>query len=303
MRQVAYFFVTILIALIIHNASLISYGFGQAIGQIKIVWYAQPIDKYLEQPSVPDSIRQKLVFIDEVRHYAVNELGLNDSENYTTIYDQKGEPILWVVTGCKPFSFEAKQWKFPVLGSVPYKGFFDIEKASEELVLVKQQGYDAGIRTVGGWSTLGWFKDPILSNMLHRSNGSLANLIIHELVHSTVFVKDSVEFNENLASFIADKGAMAFIKNKYGENSDEYHDYLHELNDEKIYVDHILRGVELLESLYSSIKDRPLDEKEEKKRLLIEDIMTTTDTLSLYNDGFLTFVKGQVPNNTYFMSF
>ncbi|MEP2770727.1 MAG: aminopeptidase [Fulvivirga sp.] len=303
MRQIAYFFLTILIALIFHNASLISYGVGQAVGQLKIVWNAQPIEKYLQQESVPDSLRQKLVFIEKVRHYAVNELGLNDSENYTTIYDQKGEPLLWVVTGCKPFSFEAKQWKFPVLGSVPYKGFFDLDKASKELARVKDEGYDAGIRTVGGWSTLGWFNDPILSNMLHRSNGSLANLIIHELVHSTVFVKDSVEFNENLASFIADKGAIAFMKNKYGESSDEYTAYLKELNDEKVYVDHILRGVEQLESLYLSINDRPMEEKEEKKRSLIENIMQSTDTLSLYNNNFLTFVKGQVPNNTYFMSF
>lgn len=303
MKQVGYFFLTIFLALIVYNLSLIQYGLGQAIGQLKIVWQAQPIDEYLSQESVPDSIRQKLSFVNEVRQYAVEELGLNDSENYTTIYDQKGEPILWVVTGCKPFSFEAKVWQFPVLGSVPYKGFFSLDKASKELVEVKEEGYDAGIRTVGGWSTLGWFKDPILSNMLSRSNGGLANLIIHELVHATVFVRDSVEFNENLASFIADKGAIKFMQDKYGESSEEYLSYLNELEDEKNYVDHILRGVEHLEELYHSMQGMELTVKQESKRQMIEQIMVSTDTLSLHNDKFLTFIKGQVPNNTYFMSF
>ena len=86
--------------------------------------------------------------------------------------------------------------------------------ADKEMELLKEAGYDVGMRTVGGWSTLGWFKDPILSNMLNRSYGDLANLIIHELVHATIFVKDSVEFNENLASFIGDQGAKLFLKRK-----------------------------------------------------------------------------------------
>lgn len=303
MKQIGFFFLTILVAVVIHNAALINYGLGQAVGQIKIVWNAVPIDEYLEREAVPDSIKQKLAFVNEVRSYAVNDLGLHDSDNYTTIYDQKGKPILWVVTGCKPFSFEPKVWKFPVLGSVPYKGFFNVDKASIELSKVKAEGFDAGIRTVGGWSTLGWFKDPILSNMLSRSNGNLANLIIHELVHSTVFVKDSVDFNENLASFIGDKGAKAFMKNKYGEGSAEYVSYLNENEDEQLYVDHILRGVDKLERLYGTLEDLPIGEKHEKKNRLIEQIMQTTDTLSLHNDNFLTFVKGQLPNNTYFMSF
>ncbi len=43
--------------------------------------------------------------------------------------------------------------------------------------------------------------------MLNRSEGDLANLIIHEMSHATIFVKDSVDFNENLATFIGDRGA------------------------------------------------------------------------------------------------
>ena len=84
-----------------------------------------------------------------------------------------------------------------MVGAVPYKGFFNREKAVKKEALEKDN-YDVSIRNPGGWSTLGWFTDPILSNMLRRGDGDLASLIIHEMVHATLYVKDSAEFNENL---------------------------------------------------------------------------------------------------------
>ncbi len=94
---------------------------------------------------------------------------------------------------------------------MPYKGFFNQKLAFELKDELEKEGYDVIVRNPGGWSTLGWFTDPILSKMLNRSEGDLANLIIHEMVHSTIFVKDSVEFNENLATFIGDRGAEKFL--------------------------------------------------------------------------------------------
>lgn len=303
MKKVLYFFLVIVAFTVIYQFSLIRYGLGQAVGQLQIIYEARPIEEYLNDPSVSDSIKSKLTFIEEVRTFAVDSLGFNDSKNYTTLYDQDGRPVLWVVTGSEPFAFKAKEWKFPVLGSVPYKGFFDLQKATSEFQQVQDEGYDAGIRTVGGWSTLGWFRDPILSDMLNRSYGDLANLIIHELVHSTVFVKDSVDFNENLASFVADKGAVAFMKNKFGADSKELQTYLDEQHDEQLYINHILRGVDALEVLYEEIADQPLEKKSELKSQKIEEIIAATDTLSLRNTNYLQFIKGQMPNNSYFMSF
>lgn len=288
----------------IWNFDLLTYGLKQARGQFKIVWNARPVEEYLNDPAVADSIKNKLLYVREVREFAINELGLNDTENYTAMYDQQGKPVLWVVTGCKPYTFEAKEWKFPVVGKVPYKGFFVEKDAIKAMDALKEQGYDAGVRTVGGWSTLGWFNDPILSNMLQRSTGDLANLIIHELVHATIFVKDSVEFNENLASFIGDEGARQFLLNRYGADSEEYRNYLGEVEDEQNYVSHILRGADALEKLYSSFHPQmPDDEKELEKQQLITTIMQELDTVQLNDDRYLKKVKGHQPNNTYFMSF
>ena len=293
----------VLVGLILWNFKLVSYGIAQGIGQLEIVWNAKPVSEYLQDDDVPDSTKQKLIFIEEVRDYAVNQLGLNNTDNYTTMYDQKGEPILWVVTGCEPFDFKAKEWEFPVLGKVPYKGFFDKEKAKKAYEVLKEQGYDAGIRTVGGWSRLGWFSDPILSNMLERDWGDLANLIIHELVHATIFVKDSISFNENLASFIAHEGALRFLEDKYGKDSKEYKNYQIESHDLKLQIDHILRGTESLRALYASITKIPEEEKIEAKQKLITQIMNTSDTLSFQDSSRSNRLRGKQPNNTYFMSY
>ncbi len=299
--------VLILIALVvavIWNYELISYGLEQGRGQLHIIWNARDVSDILSDPQTPDSLKQRLNYIDEVRRYAINDLGLNDTDNYTSLYDQQGEPVLWVVTATKPFKFEPYSWEFPIVGTVPYKGFFRKELAEEELDRLKKMGYDAGIRTVGGWSTLGWFRDPILSEMLGRSDGDLANLIVHELVHATIFVKDSVTFNENLASFIGDRGAIMFLKDHFGESSEELENYYTELDDELRYANHILRGADKLDSLYQRNSTLDSASLAGLKESMIRDIVYSIDTLDLtYTYGITKRLQNNLPNNTYFMSF
>ncbi len=214
------------ILLILWQHELVLYGIAQGKGQLKIVWGAEPIEDILKDPIVHDTIKYKLSLIQEIKQFAFDSLGINKSKNYSTYYDQKGQPLLWVITGCEPYELKAKEWTFPIIGSFTYKGFFDFEKAKNEELVLKAENFDTNIGTVGGWSTLGFFKDPVLSNMLKRDEGDLANLIIHELTHGTLFVKDSISFNENLASFIGDKGAQKFLRHKFGESSEEYIRYV-----------------------------------------------------------------------------
>ncbi|UII29018.1 aminopeptidase [Fulvivirga maritima] len=289
---------------LLFNYDLITYALKQAKGQLTIVWNAEPVDELLKSPAVADSVKEKLRYIGQVRKYAIESLGLNNTDNYTTLYDQKGEPLLWVVTACQPYKLEAKEWDFPIVGKMPYKGFFVQEDANEEYKRLQDQGYDVGMRNPGGWSTLGWFKDPILSNMLNKSKGDLAELIIHEMVHATVFVKDSVDFNENLASFIGERGAFKFLEDTYGKNSQEYLTYDHDLSDERAYIAHFLKGADALENLYSEIDTEPdTTVKSAKKRELMENIMASLDTIQFYDSVYNNFQSRPLPNNTYFMSF
>ena len=303
-RKVIFGTLAILLVLIIWNWSLLIYGINQGIGQLNIVWNARPVDEILADPQFPDSLKAKLRLIDDVRKFAIDSLGLKDTDNYKTLYDQKGEELMWVVTACAPFELKPKEWIFPVIGSVPYKGYFDKEKARAEKTQLEKEGWDVSVMNPGGWSTLGWFTDPILSGMLTRSEGDLAGLIIHEMVHATFFVKDSVELNENLASFIADTTAYDFLKWKLGTDSKEYKTYLYEDQDYRRYYPHVLRGTKMLDSLYGTMKNESFEVKKQKKEDAIRRIVETMDTLTLHTTRKPSQrYQKKLPNNTYFMSY
>src|SRR5258706_594653 len=293
----------IVLALLIWQWQLVGYGARMGWGQLKIIWGAKPVEIFLNDPAFPDSLKTKLHLIEDIRKYAIDSLGLKDTENYKTLFDQRGQELMWVVQACGSFELKPKLWHFPILGDLPYKGFFEKEKA---LTLRKQLvsgNYDASVRNPGGWSTLGWFTDPILSDMLKRSDGDLAGLIIHEMVHSTIFIKDDADFNENLASFIGDTASYNFLAYKYGKTSKQYIQYLHEDQDYRIYSRHILRGTLELDSLYKTFSDgQPFETKSEKKKLMIKKIEKSIDTLSLFEKRS-TKTSNWLPNNTYFMSF
>jgi predicted aminopeptidase len=284
---------------------LVVYGIRQGRGQLNIIWNARPVETFLADPTFPDSLKQKLRLITEVRKFAIDSLGLKDTENYKDMFDQKGEEIMWVVTASEPFQLKAKQWDFPVVGSVPYKGFFKKELAFDLRAQLIDEGWDVSIRNPGGWSTLGWFKDPILSKMLERSDGDLANLIIHEMSHATIFVKDSIDFNENLATFIGDRGAEKFLEYRYGKDSPAYKSYFTEDDDYIKFADHMLRGSEKLDSLYKTMsEDDPIDEKKTLKTSLIQQIVSSLDTLTLSTENKPSKRYEKVlPNNAFFMNF
>ena len=290
--------------LVIWNWSLVYYGIRQGIGQLEIVWNARPVEEFLQNPAFPDSLKSKLRLIDEIRKFAIDSLGLKDTKNYKTLYDQKDKEVMWVVQACEPFALKAKLWNFPIVGSVPYKGFFNKQKALDLRKELELEGYDVSVRNPGGWSTLGWFTDPILTGMLDRNEGDLAGLIIHEMVHATVFVKDDVDFNENLADFIGDTSAYYFLKFKFGKDSKEYINYLHDDQDYRKYTKHILSGTKVLDSLYQSMTETiPIEKKRELKREMIFKIISSIDTLNLYGKRNSERLKKRLPNNTFFMSY
>ena len=295
-------FVFLVIA--VFNRDLIIYGLGQARGQIRIIRNSQPIEKILADGSFSDSLKQKIRMINEIRKFAIDSIGLKNSKNYMSFYDQKGITALWNLSACDPYSFTPKTWSFPFLGSFPYKGFFNLEKAKKEMNDLKKENYDTRIRAVGGWSTLGWFADPILSNMLERSEGSLADLITHELTHSTLFIKDNIEFNENLASFIGERGALKFLESKYGKRSYELENYIMQDEDGVRYTQHMLYCTSVLDSLYNSFEETTEDStKARKKYMLVDEITSSLDTIHFHNDRYYKIFRNGRPNNAYFMSF
>jgi predicted aminopeptidase len=297
-------FTVFLAFLIFHN--LIIYGLAQGKGQLAIVTNAKPISELIQTKEISDSVKQKLILIQEIKQFAIDSLGINPSENYSTFYDQTNQQKLLTISACEPYSFKAKEWTFPFLGTVSYKGFFNAEKAKKEILKLKQHNFDVDVYTPSGWSTLGWFNDPVLSGMLKRNEGQLANLIIHELTHGTLYVKDNVTFNENLANFIGDKGAQQFLIFKYGKTSKQYASYFQNKNDETIYNDYILKSKSRLDSLYKTMSDKQDDliKKKLKKELVFEVVLGVNRLPLTKTKGYFEYtMQAFSEGNAFFMAF
>lgn len=288
------------------KGDLLEYAASMGWGQMKILFNTKSVKKYINDENVPDSLKQNVLLIQEIKKFTVDSLGFEPSRNYSSVFDQKGKPLMWVVTACKKYSLEAKVWSFPIVGDVTYKGFFKEEKAKQEAAVLEAEGYETKIRVVNAWSTLGWFKDPIMTSMLEESPGSIANVIIHELSHGTVFVKNNVEYSENLANFIGDQGAYLFLKTKYGPNSEEYISFLYDNEDYNLLASHFVQQSKSLDSLYQSesFKSLPDTEKDILKEAKIKAIVEALDTIPFHAEHRRgKILKNELPNNAFFTVF
>lgn len=307
-KRIALAVVVLIAGLALWQHELVSYGWMQAKGQLHILMNTKPVDEVVADPAYPDSLKQKIRLIQAIKQFAVDSLGLKPSKNYTTFYDQQGKPILWVVTASERYRLVGRQWTFPVIGTFSYKGFFEKDRADSLVADLQREDWDTRINEVSAWSTLGFFRDPILSSMLTRPEGALAELIIHELTHGTLFIKNNLEYNENLADFVGEYGALRYLKAKYGPTSQPYKDYLDTKQFYERYDEHILRGARQLDSLYATFTlQTPVVVKEEKKWQMIGQIVSSVDTL-VGNQANKQVKKRRMnklnlPNNAYFIGY
>lgn len=300
-------FLILFTALLVYYHELVAYGYRQAKGQITMLMNVREVSDVLKDPMFPDSLKSRIRLIEEIKQFGVDSLGLTPSENYTTFYDQHGKALMWMLTASPQFKIEPKKWTlFPIIGIFPYKGFFDSARAYNESVELSKAGWDTNIGTAAAWSTLGYLKDPILSSMLERSEGSLANLILHELTHGTLFVKNNLELNENLASFVGDWGAMRFLVYKFGADSKQVLRYTRSKKYNRQWAEHMLRGARQLDSLYATFNELTPNKttRISLKREMIGRIMVTADTLmgGAYADRKSPRDR-DLPNNAFFINY
>ena len=187
----------------------------------RILWRRKPITTVLAEDGVAPDVRRKLEMVLELRDFAADELRLNVGGSYAA-YSYIDRPVLLhVLTAVPKTSFEPYTWWFPFVGRVPYKGYFDRSDANKEADALAAQGHDTSIRPAGAFSTLGWFDDPLLGRLLKLDRVRLADVVLHELLHNTLFVPGSVAFNESLANFVGKRGAIEFFVRRHGSQSPE----------------------------------------------------------------------------------
>lgn len=263
------------IAVINYQTSI--YLLYQAKGQMMVLSHTLPLENYCSDSTLSISEKENLVLVEKIKTYSVDSLGYLPTDNYTRVFVPQKNTTLYVITACKPFEFEAYHWTFPIVGEVSYKGFFNEQLAAIEYNRLVALGYDVDCRPVSAWSTLGWFKDPILKNMLNRSKAGLSNLLFHELFHATYYAPSSVDLNENLANFIAHKATLRFLKNDTA--SIRY--YLQNQADNQLFSHYMLSKKQFLQTYYKQINDRP--DKRELKLKAIYHIADSVRYLPLNN--------------------
>jgi predicted aminopeptidase len=200
----------LLLALVTASCSpgyVIRAGFEEA----KILRRRQPIARVVADPRTPPEQRAKLALVLEARGFAERELKLDAGDSYTTFSQLDSDTLALVLSAAHKDQFKAHTWWFPIVGSVPYKGFFSERRARQEIAKLEQRGLDTYLRPTSAFSTLGWFNDPLVSSLLRYDSVSLANTVIHELFHNTLYVSGQAAFNESLANFVGSRGAVQFF--------------------------------------------------------------------------------------------
>jgi predicted aminopeptidase len=146
------------------------------------------------------------------RSFAVESLGLEAEESFTTFAQLDRDTLVLVLSAAYRDRLEAYRWWFPIVGRLPYKGYFKPDDALRAKTDFEARGFDTYLRPASAFSTLGWFNDPLLSTSVRADTTWLVNTVIHELSHNTLFVAGNAEFSESFASFIGSRGAESFFR-------------------------------------------------------------------------------------------
>ncbi len=264
-------------AVLLAAAALLSQGcfstgyLAQAArGELEILHAARPIPEVVAAHEVTPRIARLLLSVRAIKAYGQAQ-GLRPTRNYDRYADLHRAAAVWVVQACAPLAFDVRRWRFPVVGSIPYLGFFDEAGAMPYArSLSEKEGLDVDVRGASAYSTLGWFRDPILSTMIPGGDealGELANVVLHESVHATLYVNDQSAFDESLASFVADRLTLPWLAGALGPEAPETKAWVAAQARYRARVERLRRAYVELDALYRS-KSNDAEKRAGKARVL-----------------------------------
>jgi predicted aminopeptidase len=179
--------------------------------EARLLMRREPIPDLLARPDLDAGLRERLQLALAARRFAAETLGLRVGDSYTTFAEVPRDATVWVVSAARRDRLEAFSWRYPLVGRLPYRGFFDRGAADGAAARLAARDLDVEVRPALAFSTLGWFADPLLSTATTEPPVAVADTVFHELWHATLFLPGQAAFNESTATFAGHRGAIAFF--------------------------------------------------------------------------------------------
>ena len=233
--------------------------------EARILLRRQPIADLLARPDLDPDLRERLVLTLAVRDFAAGSLALRVGDSYTSYADVDGDANVWVLSAAHRDRLEAHTWRYPLVGRLPYRGFFARADAEAAGRLLAAQDLDVEVRPAVAFSTLGWFADPLLSTVTAAPPVGVAETVLHELFHATLYVPGAAVFNESAATFAGHRGAIAFFCSGPGTDAARCADARRRWTAVRARARVLERLGGRLRRLYATNPERPLRERARRR--------------------------------------
>jgi predicted aminopeptidase len=271
------------------------YLLQSAAGQLQLMSKRKPIARLIADPATPAAVKSQLAAVSEIREFASRSLGLPDNGSYRAYADVGRPYVVWNVVAAPEFSLQPKQWCYPIVGCVAYRGYFVERRARRYADALRKRGLDVSVEGVAAYSTLGHFDDPILNTMLGWDDVELASIIFHELTHQMIYEPGDADFDEALATTVEQEGVRRWLESR-GREGDLARYRLHQERFARV-LDLLMRTRAELSSLYASGADRP--QMRRKKAAIFDMLRRSHRSLELEWGGHAplsSWFEGEINN-------
>jgi predicted aminopeptidase len=257
-----------------------------ARGQIRLLCARVPVEEVLRAPDTTPALRLRLELVADVRRYA-EQLGLSVGGRYTDYAPWPGDFVVMTVVAARPGEVQPVTTWFPIVGDVPYRGYFDVESADAEAARLRAQNLDVCEQKVRAYSTLGWFDDPLTGPMLRQDPGTLVETVFHELLHATAFEPGDPEFNEGVAAFFGQEARVRYYADREGPAGGERERRI--VNEHRRLSGEILALRRAIEALYTEESAGP--ERDARRASLEADARARIAALPMPGRDMARFAK------------
>jgi len=251
------------------------YVANEGLHYLGLLAKGRPVAKVLADPSTSASTKTLLLDAEAIEAFGREKLGEKPTRNFRKIVQIQGDTLVHVVQACASLSFDRYLWSYPLVGRLPYRGYFNLKDAEKEAAGIRAKGYDAIVRDADAFSTLGWLSDPLWSFMANYDEADLADLILHESMHATAFrtersplaAEGAGDWNEGIAVFVGDQGSLLWLESKYGKDSKQVAATIAARKDDATFAAFLRETATELTAVYSS--NASDDEKRLRKAAII----------------------------------